>query len=163
MLLTDKVLAIYCLVVDLLQSCHHHAPAGCRCSDAEIITTALVSALLLKGNQSLAIEYMRTYNLAPALLLKLASSNACTALQTGSTIYASRWRLLPKSSIVVGCTSWIAFHWQRATTSASAGAIPAGSFGLFKGEAYLIGFGASKRRYFYRVKVQVITTDDELR
>src|SRR4051812_36157127 len=46
-------------------------PAGCRCNDAEIVTTALrVSALLFKGNQSLAIEYMRTHNMTPALPLK---------------------------------------------------------------------------------------------
>src|SRR3954469_23036316 len=70
MLLTDKITAIYCLVDDLLKVSHHHTPEGCRCTDAEIITTARVSALLFKGNQSLTIEYMRTHNMAPALPLK---------------------------------------------------------------------------------------------
>jgi hypothetical protein len=70
MLLRDKVIAIYCLVDDLLQTCGHQTAAGCRCTDAEIITTALVSALLFKGNQSLTIDYMRTHNMAPALPLK---------------------------------------------------------------------------------------------
>src|SRR3954471_14221937 len=70
MLLRDKITAIYCLVDDLLLACDHHTPEGCRCSGAEIITTALVRALLFKGNQSLTIEYMRTHNMAPALPLK---------------------------------------------------------------------------------------------
>src|SRR3954447_16505863 len=70
MLLRHKVIAIYCLVDDLLKACHHHTPEGCQCTDAAIITTALVSALLFKGNQSLAIEYMRTHNIAPDLPLK---------------------------------------------------------------------------------------------
>ena len=66
MLLRDKITAIYCLVDDLLKACDHHSPAGCRCSDAEIITTALP----FKGNQSLTIDYMHTHNMAPALPLK---------------------------------------------------------------------------------------------
>src|SRR4051812_21601279 len=70
MLLRDKITAIYCLVDDLLLACDHYTPEGCRCSDAEIITTALVSALLFKGNQSLTIDYMRTHNMAPDLPLK---------------------------------------------------------------------------------------------
>jgi len=70
MLLRDKVIAIYCLVDDLLKGCGHHTPTACRCTDAEIITTALISALLFKGNQSLAVGYMRTHNMAPTLPLK---------------------------------------------------------------------------------------------
>src|SRR4051794_40155003 len=70
MFLRDKITAIYCLMDDLLQACGHHTSAGCRGSDAEIITTALVSALLFKGNQSLTIDYMRTPHLAPGLPLK---------------------------------------------------------------------------------------------
>jgi hypothetical protein len=72
MLVSVKVIAIYCpkdpagLVDDLLQTCGHHTPDGCRCTDAEIITTAL----LFKGNQRLMIEYMRAHKLTPTLPLK---------------------------------------------------------------------------------------------
>ena len=97
MLLSDKVIAIYCLVDDLLKTCDHHTTAGCRCSDAEIITTALVSALLFKGNQSIAIEYMRTHNMAPALPLKSGFTSACTGWQSCSTAFFNNLDILSKS------------------------------------------------------------------
>src|SRR6476620_6243240 len=90
MLLTDKITAIYCLVDDLLKACNHHTPDGCWCSDAEIITTALVSALLFKGNQSLTIDYMHTTIQHRLCRSKAASPGACTALQRYSLVCSSR-------------------------------------------------------------------------
>ena len=126
MLLSDKITAIYCpkdpagLVDDLLKACHHHTPEGCRCSDAEIITTALVSALVFKGNQSLALEYMRTHNMAPDLPLKSGFTKRLHRLAELLYSLFQQMGAIIKNSIAAGCISWIAFLWQRATTSASA-------------------------------------------
>ena len=45
------IVAIYCIVDDLLKASHH--PEDCRriMSDAEVITTALVAARFFGGNQ----------------------------------------------------------------------------------------------------------------
>src|SRR3982750_4484711 len=101
MLLSDKITAIYCVVDDLLQACDHHTPEGCRCTDAEIITTALVSALLFKGNQSLTIDYMHPsqHGTRPSIqkwLYQAPAPAGRLALQSVSAIgsYCQRAQLL---------------------------------------------------------------------
>lgn len=66
-MLPDKVIAIYCFTDDLLKGIHHPTRPGCRTSDAEVLTTALVGALFFQGNQSLGIQYMRSHRMAPLL------------------------------------------------------------------------------------------------
>jgi hypothetical protein len=151
MLLRDKVIAIYCLVDDLLQTCQHHTPEGCRCSDAEIITTALVSALLFKGNQSLALDYMRTHNMAPALPLK---SGFTKRLHRLADLLYSLFQQLGTIIKELNCSgSYILDSFPLAVCHN----IRISRSKLLKGAVYR-GFCASKRQYFYGVKVQVITT-----
>ncbi|MBD0378436.1 MAG: IS982 family transposase, partial [Flavisolibacter sp.] len=66
-MLPDKVIAIYCFADDLLKSIGHKTKEGCRTTDAEIITTALISALVFKGNQSVSIPSMRSHAMIPLL------------------------------------------------------------------------------------------------
>jgi Transposase DDE domain len=151
MLLRDKVIAIYCLVDDLLLACDHHTAEGCRCSDAEIITTALVSALLFKGNQSLALEYMRTHNMAATLPLK---SGFTKRLHRLAALLYSLFRQMGAIIKELNCSgSYILDSFPLAVCHN----IRISRCKLFKGEAYR-GFCASKHQYFYGVKVQVITT-----
>lgn len=151
MLLSDKVIAIYCLVDDLLKTCDHHTPAGCRCSDAEIITTALVSALLFKGNQSIAIEYMRTHNMTPALPLK---SGFTKRLHRLAELLYSLFQQLGHIIKELNCSgSYILDSFPLAVCHN----IRISRCKLLKGEVYR-GYCASKHQYFYGVKVQVITT-----
>jgi hypothetical protein len=151
MLLTDKVTAIYCLVDDLLKACSHHSPAGCRCSDAEIITSALVSALLFKGNQSLALEYMRTHNMAPDLPLK---SGFTKRLHRLADLLYSLFQQLGAIIKELNCSG---MYILDSFPLAVCHNIRISRCKLLKGEAYR-GFCASKHQYFYGVKVQVITT-----
>src|SRR3954447_17987863 len=120
MLLRDKITAIYCLVDDLLQACDHQTPEGCRCSDAEIVTTALISALLFKGNQSLTIEYMRTHHMAPTLPLK---SGFTKRLHRLADLLYSLFQQLGAIIKELNCSGmyilWIVFHWQHVTIYAS--------------------------------------------
>ena len=151
MLLRDKVIAIYCLVDDLLQTCGHRTPKGCRCTDAEIITTALVSALLFKGNQSLALEYMRTHHMVPALPLK---SGFTKRLHRLADLLYSLFQQLGAILKELNCSG---MYILDSFPLAACHNIRISRCRLFKGEAYR-GFCASKRQYFYGVKVQVITT-----
>jgi Transposase DDE domain len=151
MLLRDKITAIYCLVDDLLQTCDHHTPAGCRCSDAEIITTALVSALLFKGNQSLTIDYMRTHHMAPALPLK---SGFTKRLHRLADLLYSLFQQLGTIVKELNCSGrYILDSFPLAVCHN----IRISRCKLLKGEEYR-GLCASKHQYFYGVKVQVITT-----
>src|SRR3954468_10616132 len=151
MLLRDKITAIYCLVDDLLLACDHHTPEGCRCSDAEIITTALVSALLFKGNQSLTIDYMRTHNMAPALPLK---SGFTKRLHRLAELLYSLFQQLGTIVKQLNCSgSYILDSFPLAVCHN----MRISRCKLLKGGEYR-GFCASKHQYFYGVKVQVITT-----
>ena len=151
MLLSDKVIAIYCLVDDLLKSCGHHTAAGCRCSDAEIITTALISALLFKGNQSLAVGYMRAHNMAPALPLK---SGFTKRLHRQSELLYSLFQQIGHIIKELNCAGkYILDSFPLAVCHN----IRISRCKLLQGEVYR-GWCSSKRQYFYGVKVQVITT-----
>ena len=60
-MLQDKVLAIYCLMDDLLKEMDHKEHNNRRFPDSQVLSTALVSALYFRGNQSLALAYMRSH------------------------------------------------------------------------------------------------------
>ncbi len=60
-MLQDKVIAIYCLVDDLLKEMNHSEHNNRKFTDGQIITTALVSALHFRGNQTMSLDYMDSH------------------------------------------------------------------------------------------------------
>jgi len=60
-MLQDKVIATYCLVDDLLKEMNHKEHENRRFTDGQVITTALVSALCFRGNQTMALGYMESH------------------------------------------------------------------------------------------------------
>jgi len=152
-MLPDKVIAIYCFTDDLLKALDHHTKAGCRTSDAEILTTALVGALFFRGNQCLAIDYMRAHHLAPLLPHKSGFTKRLHALgdllftvfqQVGHIVkhLDCSHRYLLDSFPVAVCELARLKHSK-----------------LLTGKEYL-GFCAAKHAYFYGVRVQLVTTHD---
>lgn len=150
-MLPDKVIAIYCFTDDLLKAMHHPTKAGCRTTDAEIITTALVGALFFRGNQCLSIDYMRSHNMAALLPAKSGFSKRLHALsellltvfqQVGHVVkrLSCEHRYLLDSFPVAAC------HLARLKHCK-----------LLQGTEYL-GYCAAKHQYFYGVRVQLITT-----
>lgn len=152
-MLPDKVIAIYCFVDDLLTGIHHHTKDGCRTSDAEIITTALVSALVFKGNQRIAIDYMVSHKMTPQLPKKSGFTKRLHGLadlllqlfeQVGhllKELNCSHRYLLDSFPLAV-CHN-IRIHRCK----------------LLQGKEYR-GWIPGKQQYFYGVRVQVITTED---
>lgn len=59
--MNDFTIAIYCFVDDYLQITGKKASAKRKISDAEIITTALVSARYFGGNLATASNYMQQH------------------------------------------------------------------------------------------------------
>ena len=49
-MLPDKVIAIYCIVDDILKGIKHYEHKDRKVGDSEIMTTAIVAALYFKGN-----------------------------------------------------------------------------------------------------------------
>ena len=152
-MLQDKVIGIYCIVDDILKGIGHYEHKYRKVSDSEIITTALISALYFKGNQYNAIGYMKTHNMCPDMLgksgfckrvHKIASLLMWMFLKVGRLfkyVYAELEYIID-SFPVKDC------HNIRISRSK-----------LLKGEQYR-GYNASKREYFYGVKVQLLSTKD---
>ncbi len=51
MLCEDKIIALYCIVDDLLKGIGHQEDGRRKVSDSEVMTTALVSSLYFGGHQ----------------------------------------------------------------------------------------------------------------
>ncbi len=56
----NKTIAIYVFIDDLLINLAHNESANRNMSDAEIITTVLVSAIYFSGHQEKAMSFMRS-------------------------------------------------------------------------------------------------------
>ena len=152
-MLHDKVIAIYCFSDDLLKAIGHKTKEGCRTTDAEIITTALISALLFKGNQSVGIDYMRSHNMAPLLPLKSGFTKRLHGLCELLLMIFQQLGHLIKQLNLSRCYILDSFPLAVCHN------IRIRRCKLLQGEEYR-GFCASKQQYFYGVKVQVIATEN---
>ncbi len=150
-MLQDKVIGIYCLIDDILKGIGHREHVERKVSDSEIIATAVVSALYFKGNQSNAIGYMRTHKMSPAMIGK---SGFTKRLHKVSSLIM--WMFLDIGRLFKYVCAELEYiidsfplkvcHNIRICRSR-----------LLKGEQWR-GYNASKREYFYGVKVQLVTT-----
>ncbi len=154
-MLPDKVIAIYCFSDDLLKAMGHKTKEGCRTTDAEIITTALVSALVFKGNQSVSIHYMQSHNMIPLLPKKSGFTKRLHRLTE------LLWMLFQQLGHLIKQLNVTHRYILDSFPLSVCHNIRIPDAKLLKGEAFR-GFCASKQQYFYGVKVQVIVTEQGL-
>jgi hypothetical protein len=155
--MTEQTVAIYCLVSDL---CRHLLPATTRphaqrrLTDAQILTTAVVAARFFGGNLFQAQQYMQAHH-GQAPLDKSGFSRRLHALaDTLQTLFAGLGRHLKTLN-----TS--AQYIIDSAPIAVCDNIRIRRSRLVQGEAYR-GRCASKRRFFYGFKLQLVTTADGL-
>lgn len=150
-MLQDKVIGIYCLIDDILKGIGHKEHRDRKVSDAEIISTAVVSALYFKGNQSHAINYMRSHGMIPMMIGKSGFTkriHRTASLVMGLFLQVGRlFKYIGRElEYIIDSFPLKACHNMRIARSK-----------LLKGNEWR-GYNASKREYFYGVKVQLITT-----
>jgi Transposase DDE domain len=151
----DRTLAIYCFVDDLLKAMHHREDQRCEVSDAEVITTALCAMLWFGGNFEHSRSFLHSSGMMPRMLSRSRLSRRLARLaelveiifhQLGLTLKElnteSRYAL---DSFPIAVCDNIRIARCRLTKEAS-----------------YRGYVASKRRYFYGVRVQVMVTVDGL-
>lgn len=147
----DRTLAIYCLVDDLLKAMQHREDSRCEVSDAEVITTALCAMLWFGGNFEHSRSFLHSSGMMPRMLSRSRLSRRLTRLadlveiifhQLGLTLKElnTESRYAVDSFPVAVCDN-IRISRCRLTK-----------------EAQYRGYMASKRRYFYGVRVQVVVT-----
>lgn len=151
-MLQDKVIAIYCLVDDLLKEMNHIEHKNRKFTDGQVITTAVVSALYFRGNQTMSLDYMDCHIFGHVLkksgftkrLHKLKEVLMFILLRIGRIFkyMCCEMEYIIDSFPVKAC------HNIRISRCK-----------LFREEKYR-GYNASKREHFYGVKIQLVTTAD---
>jgi hypothetical protein len=152
MLNEDKIIAIFCLVDDLLKGIGHKEDTRRKVSDSEVITTAIVSALYFGGHQDNARAFMKMTKLSPGMLDK---SRFCRRLHNLESLICSLFFQMGQYlKDISGATAYIIDSFPVAVCDN----IRIANCKLLKGKQWR-GKQCSMRRYFYGVKVQVLTTE----
>jgi hypothetical protein len=147
-----QIVAVFCLVDDLLKALHHWEDRQCVMSDAEVLTTALIATLFFGGNYAHARRLLASQGYMPRMLSKsrfsrrLHRSKAFLLVLFNSL--GEYWKALNADSIysidtfpVPACDN---YRIPRAR--------------LYRDEQYR-GYQASKKRYFYGLKLHLLVTE----
>ena len=153
MLKEDKIIALYAIVDDLLKGIHHQESLNRKVFDSEVITTALVSALYFGGHLDNARGFMKMTGLVPRMLDK---TRFCRRLHSLTELLCSLFFQLGQHlKDLAGACDYVVDSFPVAVCDN----IRISRCRLLKGEQWR-GKQVSMRRYFYGVKVQVLTTAD---
>lgn len=149
----DEIIAIYAITDDLLKALGHHEDSRITMNDAEVITSALVAAKFFGGNQEQACKYLLEDGLIPKMLSKSRFSRRWHRLflllldlfdylgQILKSLNPSSEYLLDSFPVPI-CDN-----------------IRISQSKLVRSEDYR-GYIASKKRYFYGIRVQLLSTAD---
>lgn len=151
----DNVVALYCITDDLLKAINHRQDCRCQLSDAEVVTTAFTASLYFAGNLETARTFMKQSGLMPKMLSK---SRLCRRLHKIEDLMVNLFHQL----------GWV-FKNANVSTQFLLDSFPVEVCDniriprcrLARGEKFR-GKCVAKRRYFYGVKVHVVTTDSGL-
>jgi hypothetical protein len=152
-----RTIAIYCFLDDLLNSLQHREDCRVRVSDAEVLTVAVCGMLFFGGNYTLSRAFLHESGLMPRMLDKSQFSRRLSRLadlvdlifhQLGDALkelnVESRYAV---DSFPVPMCDNIRIKGCRLTEQ-------------FADREQFRGYLASKRRYFYGVRIQVLATID---
>lgn len=150
MLSDTKIIALYCIVDDMLKGLHHYEDPQVRVSDAEVIATAFVSALYFGGNQEVARRFMQLQGYVPRMLDK---SRFCRRLHRLSDLLLTMfYQLGHYLKDMAGAADYQLDSFPLPACER----VRMGRCRLLKGRQWC-GRSASMGRYFYGIKVQVLT------
>jgi hypothetical protein len=151
MLCNDKIIGIYCFVDDLLKGIGHLEDNRRKVSDSEIITTAIISALYFGGHLDNARHMMQMTGMIPDMLDK---SRFCRRLHAlDSLLWMLFFQVGQHIKAIAGASDYVVDSFPVAVCDN----IRIARCRMLKGKQWR-GKQCSMRRYFYGVKVQVLTT-----
>ena len=152
--MTEQTVAIYCLLDDFFRTTRRTTPPKRRLNDAQILTTALVAARYFGGNMTTACVYMQQHH-GQAVLDKSGFCRRLHALHEPLlALFAALGRHLKDLNT---STKYVIYSAPIAVCDN----MRIKRSRLVKGEAHR-GYCASKRRYFYGFKLQLVITADGL-
>lgn len=152
MLSEAKIIALYCMVDDLLKAMHHYEDSKVRVSDSEVITTAFVSVLYFGGHLDNGCHFMKMKGYVPGMLGK---SRFCRRLHRLSDFVLTLFFYLGrKLKDIAGAATYRLDSFPVAVCDN----IRINRCQVLKGEVFR-GRHVAMRRYFFGVRVQVLTLD----
>jgi hypothetical protein len=147
----DQILAIYCLCNDFLKALHHAEDRQHKMTDAEIMTTALVAMLFFGGNFEHARALLSTSQYMPTMLSR---SRFNRRLHRIEELFATLFDLLGQTWKDLNVESVYIID-SFPVTVCDNYRIPRAR--IYQEEAYR-GYIASKKRYFYGLKIHLMVT-----
>lgn len=149
----DKIIATFCLCDDLLKALHHPEDPQGQMNDAEVMTTALVAALFFRGNHESARVMLKQHGYIPRMLSKSRFSRRLHRMQEIFVILfdllGQTWKTLNKDSLYIIDSVPIAVCDNIRIRRSK----------IYSDEKYR-GYKASKKRYFYGLKIHLMVTSD---
>jgi len=147
----SQIVAVYCLCDDILKGLHHYEDPQRRLSDAEILTTSIVAALFFGGNMETTCAFLREQGYMPQMLTKSRFNRRQHQIMdlclTIFNVLGEVWKHLNSDSLYVldsfpisACDNYRIPRCQ-----------------LYQGEEWR-GYQASKKRYFYGLKINLMIT-----
>lgn len=146
-----QIVAVYCLVDDILKAMKHREDEQCEMSDAEVMTTAIIAVLYFGGNYAQARRLLASQGYVPRMLSKSRFSRRLHRIKpfflTLFNILGEHWKALNEEPIYAIDTFPIPVCDNYRIPRAK----------LYQGEQYR-GYIASKKRYFYGLKLHLMVT-----
>lgn len=147
----NQIVAIFCLCDDILKGLRHYEDPQCQMSDAEVMTTSIVAAVFFSGNMERSRNFLQEQGYIPAMLGKSRFNRRqhriAELFLTVFNLLAGFWKELNEQSIYVLDSFPIA--------ACDTYRIPRSR--RYCGEDWR-GYQASKKRYFYGLKLHLMVT-----
>lgn len=146
----EQIITIYCVCADFLAAYGHKDDPQARMSDAEVMTVVLVAATFFVGNQELSRKFLHEHGYIPQMLSKSRLNRRLHALP--ATLWQALWSVLAEVAkadtptgeyVVDSCPVPVCDNIRISRCK------------LYRDAAYR-GYCASKRRYFYGLKVHLL-------
>jgi hypothetical protein len=147
----DKIIATFCLCDALLKTIHHQEDCQCQMNDAEIMTTALVASLFFRGNHESARAMLKQHGYIPHMVSKSRFSRRLHRIKeifiVFFNLFAQTWKTLNTEAIYVIDSLPIPVCDNMRIRRSK----------IYSHEDFR-GYQASKKRYFYGLKIHLMVT-----
>jgi hypothetical protein len=149
----DKIIATFCLCDDLLKAMHHQEHRQCQMNDAEIMTTAFIASLFFRGNHESARAMLKQHGYIPCMVSKSRFNRRLHRIKELFIIVfnllGTTWKMLNTDAIYVIDSLPIAVCDNIRIRRSK----------IYTEEKFR-GYKASKKRYFYGLKIHLMVTQD---
>lgn len=151
--MNDEIIAIYCLCDDILRAMNHRGDPQQEMSDAEVMTTAIVSTMYFCGNYEKARKHLSESQYIPRMLSRSRFNRRLYRVEQMLLLLfealGQTWKQLNTESVY----SIDSFPIPVCDNIR----IPRSK--IYDGKEEYRGYQASKKRYFYGIKIHLMVTE----